>query len=300
MKKFNSASASVIGSEHVRLNLNNQDALLVTENDNYLMGVVADGCGSCKHSEIGSNLLVRLVSKHISVSLKDVNACDVKPAIDQACVNIISALTNIANELADKVTASIEYYYETPDVSQVQFLGENSLKSRVNMVSQYLLSTVVGFYISEEYTVVFSIGDGFYAINEEIACLETEDEVNNAPAYLAYNLIPRVCELMRPEALRFNVKLFSTSAVNTIMVGTDGLRFMKKSADHNIPGKSRKVGPLSQLWEDKMFINSDIMRRTLSMLNKEVNIPDWVGQSMLPCSSILKDDVAVISARRTK
>lgn len=299
MKKFNIASASVIGSEHVRLNLNNQDSLLVTEDRNYLMGVVSDGCGSCKHSEVGSNLIVRLVSKHISMSLRRAKICDVKQSIDYARINIVSALGNIVSELADEFTDLVEVK-ETSNGLRIQYEEEILIKSRVNMVSKYLLSTVVGFYMNNEYTVIFSIGDGFYAVNEEITCLETEDEAKNAPAYLAYNLIPNVLENMRPEALQFSVKLFDTSYVDTLMIGTDGLRFMQEGGEQDVPGKFRKVGPLSQLWDDRMFVNSDIMRRTLSMLNKEVHVPDWVGQSIIPCASILKDDVAVISARRIK
>lgn len=299
MKNFSKASALAIGSEHVRLNLNNQDSLLITEDENYLMGVVSDGCGSCKHSEVGSNLMVRLVSKHISMCLRGTSSSNVKMAIDYACGNITSALRNISRELTDE-PPSWPVIDKQTNTKQIQIVCGGSVWPQVNIVSQYLLATIVGFYICDEYTVVFSIGDGFYAINDEITCLETEDDVNNAPAYLAYNLIPSALGRMRPEAMNFSVKIFATSDIETIMVGTDGLRFMQESSDHNIPGKSRKVGPLSQLWEDKMFINSDMMRRTLSMLNKEVNIPDWVGQSMLPCASILKDDVAVISARRTK
>lgn len=299
MKKFNIASASVIGSEHVRLNLNNQDSLLVTEDLNYLMGVVSDGCGSCQHSEVGSNLIVRLVSKHISMSLRGVEIRDVKQSIDYAHVNIVLALENIVSELADELIDLIDG--EEPfDGLLPQHVEKILIKSRVNMVSKYLLSTVVGFYMNDEYTVIFSIGDGFYAINEEITCLETEDETRNAPAYLAYNLIPNVLENMRPEALRFSVKLFDTSCVDSLMIGTDGLRFMQDGAEQNVPGRFRKVGPLSQLWDDRMFVNPDIMRRTLSLLNKEVHVPDWVGQSIIPCASVLKDDVAVISARRIK
>ena len=37
---------TIQGFTHRQLDYNNQDAVLVMENDNYTIGVIADGCGS--------------------------------------------------------------------------------------------------------------------------------------------------------------------------------------------------------------------------------------------------------------
>lgn len=101
MKKFSIASASVIGSEHARFNLNNQDSLLVTESEDYLMGIVSDGCGSSHYSEVGSNLMVRLSSKLIPQSLNGIAEANVTQVLKNTLPNLVNPFSRVIDELAD-------------------------------------------------------------------------------------------------------------------------------------------------------------------------------------------------------
>jgi hypothetical protein len=82
------------------------------------------------------------------------------------------------------------------------------------------------------------------------------------------------------------------------MVATDGLRFLVGKDDVLVPGKQSKVGPVSQLWDDRVFVNADTIRRRLSLLNKDVSLPDWEAQTMVTHHAILGDDLAVVAMRR--
>jgi hypothetical protein len=82
------------------------------------------------------------------------------------------------------------------------------------------------------------------------------------------------------------------------MVATDGIRFMVGQDETPIPGKQSKVGSVAQLWDDKVFVNKDMLRRRLSLLNKDVHAPDWKAETMVVHSALLKDDATVISTRR--
>lgn len=292
MTSFDFSFASVIGSEHVRLSLNNQDALVVTRGDWYSMGIVSDGCGSCQRSEVGSALTVRLAAKFIPDALRGVPVELVADKFKVVRRNIVSALGRIVNEVSNELMDSVSGF----DVHG----GYGGFLTEEGSISSCFLATIVGFYACDEYVVVFSIGDGFYAVNGVLAAVDADRPSDNAPDYPAYHLLPRVMESLPDGSAEFSIRTFSTKDVDTVMVGTDGLRFLLNSEESKVPGKASKVGKISQLWEDKMFLNHDMMRRTLALLNKDVHIPDWQGQSMIVCPSILKDDIAVVSARRRK
>jgi serine/threonine protein phosphatase PrpC len=47
---------TIQGFTHRKLEYNNQDFVLVSENDEYNIGLIADGCGSGSNSEVGAQL----------------------------------------------------------------------------------------------------------------------------------------------------------------------------------------------------------------------------------------------------
>lgn len=129
MQQFQWAAGSIIGSEHQRVNKNNQDALAVRSADDYLLGVVADGCGSCTHSEVGAWLAVELIAEAIAANPNAITD-------DDGC-----------RELGEKVLRKLP-----PQLP----------------AEKYYLFTLLGFVITPEETVVFGCGDGTLAINGEI------------------------------------------------------------------------------------------------------------------------------------
>ena len=233
-------------------------------------------------------MIARLANKWIPEFMHNPDITSIPVKMQAARKTMTSAINRMVNELADDFMGNTVGW----DING----SEPGVFLREGTISLYFLSTLVGFYACDEYVVIFSIGDGFYAINGEVTCLDSND---NTPEYLSYNLIPRLLGSVNHH-LEFNLHVLPADDVKTIMVGTDGVRFLIDKNEDNIPGKLRKIGGIEQLWDDKMFTNSDMMRRTLSLLNKDVHLTDWQGQSMIVCPSILKDDTTVISARRTK
>ena len=289
--KFDIAFASVIGSEHVRVGMNNQDALAVATGPDFLMGVVADGCGSCPRSEVGSVLLTRWAVKHIPYILNGMKKEDAQKGLRIARSMIVNSIREFA------VTSQVEYGLVSG--SDVGMEDVAPMYSMDGLIATCLLSTLVGFYICNEYAILFSVGDGYQALNGSFIKLDTADEEMNAPAYLAYEAMTRIPSSVSRESLAFvATDPIPLVDVGTIMVATDGIRHIVWGQDENIPGKSSKVGGVSQLWEDKMFMNPDIMRRRLYLLSRDVHTPDWVGEAMITHPSILKDDTTVISVRR--
>jgi hypothetical protein len=295
MQNFDLAYGSVIGSEHVRLNHNNQDSLVAIRGENFCLGVVSDGCGSCPRSEVGSAIMTRIVAKWIPYAFSNFGTTT-NVHIDEIPARMLGAKAAIVNSIRKIATESSEVFLK-PSLGWDIAGQEQGLLSFDGIIHSCLLATIVGFYICDDYVVVFSIGDGFYAVNGKLVQLDTSDIENNAPAYLAYELFPNIPEKVK-DHLDFVVKVFPSKEVDRIMVGTDGVRFLLDADEKLIPGKTRKVGNVSQLWDDRMFVNPDMMHRTMSLLNRDVSVPDFIGQSMITHSSIIKDDIAVVSARR--
>ncbi len=123
------AAGSVIGREHQRLNKNNQDAFCVRATDDYVIGVIADGCGSCAHSEVGAWLGVELVAGAIAEALPQ------------------SLTSKQIEEIGKTVLIQLPHKLNPYD---------------------YYLFTILGFIITPEETTLFGCGDGMMVINGEL------------------------------------------------------------------------------------------------------------------------------------
>ncbi|OKH13431.1 protein phosphatase 2C domain-containing protein [[Limnothrix rosea] IAM M-220] len=129
MDDFEWAAGSVIGREHQRLHKNNQDAMLVTSTDDFLIGIVADGCGSQSHSEVGAWLGVNLLAEAIAAHLPE-------PLTPETF-----------HLLGEKVLTQL------PKIANFQ---------------QYYLFTLLGFIAIKAEVFIFGCGDGTYAVNDEV------------------------------------------------------------------------------------------------------------------------------------
>ncbi len=129
MNNFQWAAGSVIGREHQWLNKNNQDAMLVTETDDCLIGIVADGCGSQPHSEVGAWLGVNLLAEAIAAHTPE-------PLTPETF-----------HLLGEKVLAQL---------------------LKITNFQQYYLFTLLGFIATKEDVFIFGCGDGIYAFNGDI------------------------------------------------------------------------------------------------------------------------------------
>ena len=101
---------------------------------------------------------------------------------------------------------------------------------------------------------------------------------NNEPPYLGYALLPGGLERGASERLSFEVhRSMAASEVQSLVLGTDGAVELEAIAERS----------LSQLWsDDRVFKNSDMVRRRLAVLNRG------------PRNGLLSDDTTLVVVRR--
>ncbi|MBI4142843.1 hypothetical protein HY480_03150 [Candidatus Uhrbacteria bacterium] len=95
--------------------------------------------------------------------------------------------------------------------------------------------------------------------------------------------------------------MFLTDQVHSILLGTDGVVDLIVAANRNIPGKDELVGPLAQFWtEDRYFKNPDMIRRRLTIINRDVVGWDAARGCIDTQRGLLPDDAALVAIRRRK
>lgn len=268
-----STQGSVIGKYHLGIGKNNQDAALMRVYGDKFVGIVCDGCGSCERSEVGSNIGANFVLKEIeSVFL-------VEPA-DVGCLDLLKF-----NEVKQHVTLLITD------------LAYKMRRDLFGAIKDYLLFTIVGVFSDGENVCVFSIGDGFYAINGNVHQIGPFE--HNMPPYIAYNSIPNfVSKEIDPAYLDFNIhEVLPLSKLQSVLIGTDGVGDLIEASNKNIPGKKELVGSLDQFWtNDLYFKNSSALDRRLTLINREFSVAKdgWLQHE----KGHLKDDTTMIVFRK--
>ncbi len=246
---FDIAAASVLGREHARAGRNNQDALCVRGSEHGLVAVVADGCGSQPCSELGAQLGARRLAQAALVRLAEGERVDEDSFLPGLREDVLCLLGELRGELGRDAVGDF-------------------------------LFTVVGAVVTPSRTLVFSAGDGVWALNGEVHPLGPFP--GNAPPYLAYALLRGEDVTLAPLAL------VPTEDVHALLLGTDG------AAD-----LARLAGPLSQFWtEDRYFSNPDALRRKLALLNRESVRADFAAHRLVRTPGLLPDDTTLVVLRR--
>ena len=154
------AGGSVIGSAHRRSDRPNQDAWVVARRERALVGVVADGCGSAPHSEVGAWLGARVWAQIVH-ELLDTGLLPDDPALWRlACAASLERLRGVLEGLP------------------------GPLEDRVR---EAMLFTLVGFVLTPARLVVHAIGDGLICLDGRTRALGPFPD--NAPPYLGYGLL---------------------------------------------------------------------------------------------------------------
>jgi len=271
---FEIAGGTITGRVHKANGKNNQDAFYFRAEDDLIIGIVSDGCGSGMHSEVGAKLGSRLIAEMI------------RTYINLGCTSLPRVL--------DEVRLNF--------LVQLQALVKNFGGSFSQTVVDYFLFTLVGFVITEKETIVFSLGDGVVVINGEIKKLGPFP--NNAPPYIVYGITNTSLGENNPELLQFKIDyLAKTDDVECLLIGTDGADDLIASADKNLPGKELLVGELNQFWlEDRYFRNIDMVRRRLAAVNIDsVKYLRNVSSSITEVkkeNGLLLDDTTLVVVRR--
>lgn len=211
---------SVCGTEHDR----NQDAIGWLQKDpDTVFGVVCDGCGEKSGSHVGSTISVELLAQSFSEMSSTLRATAFVRELQKRYLEKLSGIAN--------------------------FLG-GALRTRDSAIEEYLLCTIVGFFITKRTSIVFAAGDGVYSFNGEPP-ISLGPFPDNAPPYLAYNLYstPQINNLQI-------VSQKPTSKLQSLFVGSDGVLHM--------PNGGTDVAADMQLFNSGTSLN-----RALRKLNAE-------------------------------
>lgn len=189
--RFEVAGGSVTGREHVAAGRNNQDAFCWSAAGEATVAVVADGCGSGRHSEVGAQVGARLLTSALREQAARFEAEKAADVLERIRLDVLAQLRVLANAMGGSL-------------SQV--------------VSEYFLFTTLGFVVGPQTTTVFGIGDGIVCVNGRVRKLEA---ARNEPAYLGYGL---TSSTFADADLRFVVyEQQPTADTRTLLVGTDGV-----------------------------------------------------------------------------
>lgn len=261
---FEVIGGSVSGRSHAIIGKSNQDAYAGRLDARGFCGVVCDGCGSGARSEVGAVLGARIISEKVlekivaGESLRDEKTWE---RIRNETIEVFGAL--------------------------VRSMGEPITR----VVAEHFLFTVMGIAASDEGVIVFGIGDGMFALNEEI--MRIGPFPGNAPPYLGYGLLG--------EGPAFTIHRSTTLDVfESALVGTDGMIDYLDAVGKPVPGgRGELVKPLSSFWrEGKYFQNPDALRRTLWLANREVQRPVWNEKRIVKDPGLLEDDTTLVVVRR--
>ncbi|MCK5510234.1 protein phosphatase 2C domain-containing protein [Candidatus Parcubacteria bacterium] len=280
MNNFEIATGTVVGRDHRKIGKNNQDAYYLRVNQDSIIGIVSDGCGSAKYSETGAQLLVRL------------------------CGNTLNRYLELLRKHLDSGEGLADYWSLIQEKMLLE-LSKIALALGFNLkkiISNYLLATILGFVVTQEKTIIFSIGDGEAFLNGSL--IKSGSFPGNAPPYFAFLLLDKSSRPFCKQMLNFSVdKIIETKKIETLLIGTDGVEELRKRAKDNIPGKKTVVGDISEWWKnDKYFFNKDAIRRQLFMINSYVVKARYAKNGQIQkverFSGLLRDDTSMIVLRR--
>lgn len=261
---FEMAAGSVTGRMHTAVGKANQDAYAFRAAPFGLCGVVCDGCGSGIRSEVGASVGARIISEQVLAEMQSGQSIRDVAMWERIRVRTLEAFRGLLG-----------------------MMGEPAAR----IVAEYFLFTVVGVAISNDGVVIFGIGDGLWAMNGDIVKLGPF--AGNAPPYLGYGLLGEGPSFIIHRECALN-------DFESALVGTDGAVDYEAVSGALYPGgRGEKVRPLSTFWqENKYFQNEDAIRRTLSLVNREVNRPIWTEKRIQKESGLLEDDTTLFVVRK--
>lgn len=234
-------AAAVVGARHRKSGRNGQDAAAAWAGRGRGAVVVCDGCSAGAGSEVGARLAAAIVVAAAARELeRGARAAAIWPRVSE---RVVAAMDRLVGELPGE---------------RAQIVGE-----------QFLFTIVAAAYDGEE-VAVWAIGDGAYALGEDVRMLGPFAE--NRPPYLGYALLG--------EAPRPHLEVASARC-GGVMVATDG---------------AAEVG-LAQFAGERWVAHPDALRRRLAVLARDEERIDWERRRVERSAAALQDDGAVAVLR---
>lgn len=268
MEKFKFTDASIIGTMHDQMGRNNQDYGTAIVDDKFAVGAVCDGCGSTITSEVGATLCGQLAVEFLAVQMRT----GVYDLTEEKRVDAL--LYRVYSFIRDSIAKV---------VGTIQFSEDTYLK----LIQNNFLFTLVGFVMDKQTTLVFSIGDGYIRVNNEVLSIK---EPENMPTYLAYSLTPERDKWETEPKVRF---WLPTEDVDALVIATDGMDDFVRCAGAPLPGKIQEYVPTLEdvLVNDSYFTAPAKLQRLLAKMNP-------ITRPSARSHGLLKDDTTIIMARR--
>lgn len=241
---------SIPGTDHTKPGqpgwTNNHDAFTWRSLRNGgFVAVVCDGCGSGKHSEVGSHLGANLFAQTITDEVEKMH--------NKGCPLAMIAFGRIQQIVLG--------YFST--------LAKAMGGSFSQTINDYFLFTIVGAIVTPEEYCVFSLGDGVFILNGDIYSLGPFP--NNSPPYLMYNLVGSSLLDTNSAIISLQMQVRGpTRDLNWLLVGTDGVMDLINAKEKMIPGRKETVGGIEQFLSESCMKNPDGVRRRLSVINREI------------------------------
>jgi hypothetical protein len=150
-------AGQIIGRDHMTRQANLQDSYSVLQTERYSIGILCDGCGEGRRSEVGAALASEYLAGQAAALLNEGHAPDELPALlHERALGFLRGLLKIAQP-----------------VQPVRFIHD------------HLLFTVVGIIASEQGSLIFAAGDGLVVMDDRVL----QRDEGNKPSYIAYHLL---------------------------------------------------------------------------------------------------------------
>jgi hypothetical protein len=186
---FEVAGGSVTGRRHALSGRSNQDAWAFSSTERAVLAVVADGCGSGAHSEVGARLGARLLLSALEREVVELGNEPDGELLERCRVRLLAQLLPLASAMCGA--------------------GHDAARA----VDDHFLFTLVGAAVTPRSASIFALGDGVAVVNGEAVLASRE----GAPPYAGY-------ALLAGDAPRFQVLASAPEGhVSSVLIGTDGL-----------------------------------------------------------------------------
>ena len=236
---FTLLSGTATGGNHIEAASNGQDALSVRTTANSIVVVVADGCSSQPHSEVGAQIIAPMLTAYIEQALRKGQSLKDPRIWTYIRSLILAKILSVATDMAGDAPVA-------------------------PVLNQYFQFTLVGMVMTPEYTVFFSRGDGMYGFNGKVITIKPE--AGNRPAYIVYGLTNPDMTVDNPQLLDFDIHaIVETSDIENWWVGTDGVEEMLAVLGRTVNGE--KIATIESLLDDQRYHdNPKLLNRRLQQL----------------------------------
>jgi len=275
---------SVTGSMHKDSNRNNQDSFAFREGDGYIVGVVADGCGSSHRSEFGAHLVAYRIAESLHASMaqaKIIRSITKDDNIESLCDHFVTKATNDA-------LSSLDYALRTRHGNSPEELRHFS-----ETLYEYGLCTLLIMIVTDTFAGTWGVGDGAQCLllrdrnglQPHFMSIEPCD--GNKPPYLGYRLDPRT--VFDQKHLLHPIKQSSLAIGATIDCEVVGLAIMSDGF------KKEHQEHISTILSDHRFIdNPHKATQILNRLNAGKQKINWEERRVERQPSTFEDDATIV------